>query len=123
MRKKDPKYKKQDLINMIVDMTLNGIPQEEIKQTIMSCGYGPSYYYEVSREAKPLIKEALVNMIENKFEETIVEMEKQYNLALQEKDRKLALDIRKEINKISGLHQATTITNVSIEIPLFPDIK
>ncbi len=123
MRKKDPEYKKQDLINMIVDMTLEGTPQEEIKQTIIGYGYSASYYYEVSKSAKPLIKEALVNIIESKFEETIVEMERQYNLALLEKDRKLALEIRKEINKISGLHQVNIVANVTVEVPLFPDIK
>jgi len=38
------------------------------------------------------------------LEETIAEMEQQYHEALKDKDKRLANDIRKEINKISGLH-------------------
>jgi|694.fasta_scaffold42962_3 hypothetical protein len=121
-RKTNSKYKKQDLIKMIVDWTCEGIPQAQIKTNIMQLGYEISYFYTLHREAKPLIKSALQHIVENKLEETIAEMEEQYKLALEDGDRRLANDIRKEINKISGLHQqkldvttnGDSINNISI---------
>lgn len=121
-RKTNSKYKKQDLIKMILDWTCEGLPQAQIKTNIMQLGYEISYFYDLHREAKPLIKSALQHIVENKLEETIAEMEEQYILALAEQDRKLANDIRKEINKISGLHITKTditsngdsINNISI---------
>lgn len=104
-RKKNAKYKKDDLIRMIVDKACEGLPQQQIKEDIIKLGYGVVYYYELYRDAKPFIKEALVGIAENKLEQTIAEMEKQYNEALNDGDRRLANEIRKEINKISGLHQ------------------
>ena len=104
-RKTNAKFKKQDLVKMIVDWTCEGIPQAQIKTNIMKLGYEISYFYTLHKEAKPLIKSALQHIIENKLEETIAEMEVQYQAALSENDRRLANEIRKEINKISGLHQ------------------
>ena len=106
-RKKKAKYKKDDLIKMIVDRVCEGIPQGQIKKEIMSLdgGYSAVYFYELYRDAKPIFREALKEVAENKLEQTIAEMEVQYQSALEEQDRRLANDIRKEINKISGLHQ------------------
>lgn len=104
-RKKNSELKKQDLIKYIVDWTCEGLPQAEIRRKFMSLGYEISYFYEIHRHAKPIIKGALQHIVENKLEETINEMEEQYKLALDEGDRRLSNEIRKEINKISGLHQ------------------
>ena len=104
-RKKNSELKKQDLIKFIVDWTCEGLPQAEIRRKFLSLGYEISYFYEIHKEAKPIIKDALQHIVENKLEETINEMEEQYKLALDDGDRRLANDIRKEINKISGLHQ------------------
>jgi len=104
-RKKNSEFKKQDLIKFIVDWTCEGLPQAEIRRKFIGLGYEISYFYEVHKEAKPIIKDALQHIVENKLEETINEMEEQYKLALDDNDRRLANDIRKEINKISGLHQ------------------
>ncbi len=104
-RKKNAKYKKDDLIKMIVDKVCSGIPQAKIKEDIMGLGYGPVYFYELYRDAKPIFKEALKGVAENRLEFTIEEMEKRYNEASDDGDKRLANDIRKEINKISGLHQ------------------
>jgi len=104
-RKKNATYKKDDLIKMIVDKVCTGIPQAQIKNDIMDLGYGPVYFYELYRDAKPIFQAALQGIAENRLEATIEEMEVQYTAALSDGDRRLANEIRKEINKISGLHQ------------------
>jgi hypothetical protein len=107
-RKTQPKYKKDDLIKMIVEWVADGIPQATIKDNIKKLGYEISYFYELYRAAKPFVSEALAGIAENRLESTISTMEEQYIAALTEGDRKLANDIRKEINKISGLHITKT---------------
>jgi len=104
-RKKKPKFKKDDLVKMIVDWAIDGIPQAKIKQDILKLGYQISYFYTLYNEAKPIIRETLIEVSKDRLEETIAEMERQYYEALNDGDRRLANDIRKEINKISGLHQ------------------
>jgi hypothetical protein len=106
-RKTKPKYKKDDLIKMIVDKVCEGIPQAQIKQDItgLDDGYSAVYFYELYRDAKPIFREALKGVAENRLESTIEEMEVQYQAALSQSDGRLANEIRKEINKISGLHQ------------------
>jgi hypothetical protein len=104
-RKKEPTYKKQDLLNKIVEMSCSGVSQPEIVQWLLSeGGLQISYCYVLLREAKPTILTTLKDIAKDRLEETIVKMEKMYQEALLSKDKKLALDIQKEINKISGLH-------------------
>lgn len=105
-RKKAPKYKKIDLISKVVDMTTSGVPQPEIKDWLMSEGECKiDYVYQILLAAKPIIMDTLRGIAADRLEETIVKMEKMQQEAIDLKDRKLAVDIQKEINKISGLHQ------------------
>jgi hypothetical protein len=104
-RKKDPKYKKIDLINKIVQMSCNGISQPEVIQWLQSEGECQiSYTYELLREAKPIILDTLRDISKDRLETTIRELEQMYLDAKLSDDKKLALDIKKEINKIAGLH-------------------
>ena len=104
-RKKEPKYKKIDLINKIVQMSTSGWSQPDILDWLNSEGEVQiSYSYELLRQAKPIILDTLKDIAKDRLEETIVKMERMYQEALLVKDKKLALDIQKEINKISGLH-------------------
>lgn len=104
-RKKKPTYKKDDLINMIVEWATSGVSSPEIRQKILKLGYQTSYYYTLYNEAKPIIRETLMDLAKDRLEETISVMEEQYRLSLEEGERRLANDIRKEINRISGLHE------------------
>jgi hypothetical protein len=111
-RKKDPKYKKIDLINKIVQMSCNGISQPEVIQWLQSEGECQiSYTYELLREAKPIILDTLKDISKDRLETTIRELEQMYLDAKLSGDKKLALEIKKEINKISGLyHQSIDVT-------------
>jgi hypothetical protein len=104
-RKKEPKYKKIDLINKIVQMSTSGWSQPDILDWLNNEGEVQiSYSYELLRQAKPIILDTLKDIAKDRLEETIVKMERMYQDALNIKDKKLALDIQKEINKIAGLH-------------------
>ena len=104
-RKKKPTYKKDDLIKMIVEWATSGVSSPEIRQKILKLGYQTSYYYTLYNEAKPIIRQTLMDLAKDRLEETISVMEEQYRLSLEEGERRLANDIRKEINRISGLHE------------------
>ncbi len=104
-RKKKPTYKKDDLIAMIVEWATSGVSSPEIRQKILKLGYQTSYYYTLYNEAKPIIRQTLMDLAKDRLEETISVMEEQYRLSLVEGERRLANDIRKEINRISGLHE------------------
>ena len=104
-RKKTPIHKKDDLIKIIIERFASGVPQARVVQEIIDMGYSIPYFYDLYREAKPLIQETLKGIAENRLETTIIEMENQYQQSLINGDRRLANEIRKEINKISGLHQ------------------
>jgi len=105
MRKKDPKYKKIDLITKVVEMTTSGIPQPDIIDWLKSEGECKiDYCYQVIKAAKPIILDTLKELAVDRLEETIVKMERMYQDAIKDGDKKLALDIQKEINRISGLH-------------------
>jgi hypothetical protein len=104
-RKKEPKYKKIDLISKIVEMSTSGLSQPDILDWLSKEGeVQMSYSYELLRQAKPIILDTLKDLAKDRLEETIVKMERMYQDAINIKDKKLALDIQKEINKIAGLH-------------------
>lgn len=104
-RKRDPKYKKIDLINKIVEMSCSGVSQPEILVWLKSEGECQlSYSYELLREAKPIILETLKDISKDRLETTIRELEQMKMDAKLSGDKKLAIEIQKEINKISGLH-------------------
>jgi hypothetical protein len=104
-RKKEPTFKKQDLINKIVEMSCSGISQPEIMNWLLSTGgLQISYCYVLLREAKPIILDTLKDISKDRLETTIRELEQMYFDAKLSGDKKLALEIKKEINKISGLH-------------------
>jgi hypothetical protein len=104
-RKKEPKYKKIDLITKVVEMTTSGISQPEVKRWLMEEGECKiDYVYQVLNDAKPIILETLKGIASDRLEETIIKMEQMQQEAIDLKDRKLAVEIQKEINKISGLH-------------------
>jgi hypothetical protein len=101
MRKVNATYKKIDLINMIVNWVSTGVPQNDIINNLVELEYSVVYAYQLIAEAKPIVYAALKDISEGRLVETIAKMEKMYS---ETKDKKLRLEIQKEINKISGLH-------------------
>lgn len=105
-RKKDHEWKKQDLINKTVEMSVSGHSQQEILKWLqVTGGCGIVWAYEIIKLSKPIINEALKDLATDRLERTIAELELQKWNAKAANDRRLVLEIQKEINKISGLHQ------------------
>jgi hypothetical protein len=104
-RKKDPKWKKIDLITKVVEMTCSGVSQPQIIDWLKSEGECKiDYCYQILKDAKPIILDTLKDISKDRLEMTITKLEKMYENAENLGDKKLALEIQKEINKIAGLH-------------------
>lgn len=103
-RKKDPEFKKEDLIKMVVEWTAQGVTRARQIQYIKEMNYGVDYAYQLFRDAKPIINEVLKDIGKDILEETISELRRMKLEAEEVEDRVLALNIQKEINKIAGLH-------------------
>jgi len=118
MRKKDPKYKKQDLINKIVEMSCKGVLQPEIINWLMTEGQCKiAYCYDLLRESKSLINDTLKELSKDRLEKTIADLEHMMWEAKKSGDKKLQLEIYKEINKITGIGtQKVDITTGGKEI-------
>ena len=103
-RRIEPKFKKADLIKKVVEFYSEGKSQHEIIKWLMTeGGIEIAWCYVILREAKPLVVETLKDIAKSRLEITINELEKMKEEA--KGDKKLILDIQKEINKISGLYQ------------------
>lgn len=122
-RKLQPQYKRADLIREVVNMFASGQSQYEILQWLGTEGEcSISYSYDVLREAKPIIVETLRGISKERLEMTINELEKTKTEAKLFGDKRLALEIQKEINKISGLYaDKVDITTGGKDLP--SDIK
>lgn len=102
-RRIEPKFKKADLIKKVVELYASGKSQHEIIKWLMTeGGIEIAWCYVILREAKPLVVETLKDIAKSRLEITINELEKMKEEA--KGDKKLILDIQKEINKISGLY-------------------
>ena len=105
-RKKNATWKKTDLIAKVVEMSCGGESQQEILRWLQVVGEcGIDWAYTIIREAKPLINNALTGLAEERLNITIAELERQKYDAKTGGDKRLVLEIQKEINKIGGLHQ------------------
>jgi len=104
-RKKDPEFKKEDLIKLVVQWTATGVNKARQLKNIQEMGYSPEYGYQIFRDAKPLINEVLKDIAKELLEETLTELRRMKMEAEDNKDYHLTLMIQKEINKISGLDQ------------------
>jgi hypothetical protein len=89
---------------MIVEWKAEGQMHNTVIANIKELGYSIDYAYALLREAKPLILETLKDLAKDRIETTIAELETMKFNAMQVEDLNLALQIQKEINKITGLH-------------------
>jgi leucyl aminopeptidase (aminopeptidase T) len=106
MEQNGGKYKRDDLIQVIVKMR---IEKQCSIRTVLSflmndLGYAQSYAYELIREAKKYVAEIYKDNNVGSLEEAIAELEEQREVAKIEKNRKLVLDISREIYKLKQLY-------------------
>lgn len=103
--------KTEDLINGVVKMKIeNGASNKTILDFLQKdMGYGLTYSYEIIKKARVKIQQIWDKNAEAHLEEAKGQLEEMLEGALSDKNIKLALQIRQEINKLMGLYAAEKI--------------
>ena len=98
-------FKKEDIINEIVQMRLTDMASVKtcLEYLNKTYGYKQTYSYEIIGEAQKEIKAYYANMNMSALEESIGQLENLAQEAKSAKLYKLAFEIRKELNNIEGL--------------------
>jgi excinuclease UvrABC nuclease subunit len=124
-RRKNPKYKKQDLIQKIVEMSCNGENQQVIFDWLKTEGQiSQSACYKFMKEAKPIINETLSELYKDDLDRSIRELEREAQEAKNNEEYRLAFDIRKQIHKLKGIDtQSIDITSKGDKINQIEVIK
>jgi hypothetical protein len=111
------KINREDLIQILVKRRLEDkMSNYQMIDFIMTnYGYKQAYAYEIAREARLKIADMYKDWSEKLLEQTIGELEAQRREAKKANDRKLVLEITKEINKITGLYVERVEHSGSVE--------
>lgn len=106
------KYKKEDVIDAVVKMRIEkGSSTKTILQNFLmgELGYKQAYSYELLQEARKKIKEIYSLTNAELANEALGHLESMFEDAIKAKNIKLALEIRKEISKLTGVYAADRI--------------
>jgi hypothetical protein len=124
------KYKKEDIIDAIVKMRIEkGASSKTIIQEFLmeQLGYKISYSYTLYQEARQKIVELYNTQNSELANEALGQLESMLEDALKAKNMKLALEIRKEISKLTGLYAAqkidVSVVQYKAKFPGFDDNK
>lgn len=106
------KYKKEDIIDAIVKMRIEkGSSTKTIIQEFLmgQLGYKISYSYVLLQEAREKIVSLYNTQNKELANEALGHLESLYEDAIKGKNIKLALEVRKEISKLTGLYAAQKV--------------
>jgi hypothetical protein len=124
------KWKRADIIDAIIKMRIEkGVSTKTILNDFLmgELKFKQSYSYVLLQEARENIKKIYQTTNEALANEALGHLESLYEDAIKDKNKKLALEIRKEINKLVGAYAAEKVEvsgNVNIEtIKLIEVIK
>lgn len=100
------KYKKQNIINTLIEMrTKKSMGVKSLLDYLMNdLGYAQAMAYNYIRDANETIKEIYQHNNIGLVESTISELEYVLQYAKESNNHKLWLEIKKEINKITGVY-------------------
>jgi hypothetical protein len=102
-----PTYDREFLVKKIAMMKIKGKSTYFILEFLQNdIKMGQTTAYEVIRDAQKVINEMQLTEIETAFSEAIAQLEELYEST---SDKKLRLEIRKEISKMRGLYAAQEI--------------
>jgi len=104
-------YKTDDIINSIVRMKVEkGASNKTILEFLQNdLGYKNSMAYDLLRDARKRIQLIWDKNYEAHLEESKGQLEEMLEKAFKDKNMKLALAIRQELNKMMGLYQAEKV--------------
>lgn len=110
--------KTEDLIDDLVEKYIKeGFSRLDLVAYLMNeLGYKTSYAYELIRMANKKIEDVMKETISDKFTMSLTLLQQQYHRAVKNKNDRLALEIVREINKISGLYKENVQLNGDIRI-------
>lgn len=111
------KWKKEDILDAIVKLRIDkGASTKSIIQGFLmgELGYKQSYAYTLFREARAMIVELYNTQNKELANEALGQLEDLYERAIKDKNYKLALEIKKEINKLTGAYEAEKV-NISLD--------
>ncbi len=106
------KYKKEDIIDAIIKMRIEkGASTKTILQDFLmgELKYKQSYSYTLLQDARKEIVKLYSTKNEELANEALGQLESMYEDAIKQKNIKLALEIRKEISKLTGLYAAEKV--------------
>lgn len=105
-RKGKSKYTKDELTQIITKMMIKEKKtQVDIFNWLQNdLGYKDKWCYSLVSQAKKKMSEIYKEETKDLLEIAIYELEEQRKIAFENNDRRLVLDISKEINKIKGLY-------------------
>lgn len=106
------KYKREDIIDSIVKMRIEkGASTKTIIQDYLmgQLKFGQTYAYDLLKAAREKIVKIYETQNVSLANEALGHLESMYEDAIKQKNNKLALEIRKEMNKLTGLYAAEKI--------------
>ena len=106
------KYKKEDIIDAIVKMRIEkGASTKTILKDFLmgQLKYKQAYSYELIQEARKEIVKLYSTKNEELANEALGQLESMLEDAIKAKNIKLALEVRKEISKLTGLYAAEKV--------------
>lgn len=105
-RKGSGKYSKADLVQIIVKKKVDdkASPHTLLTFLMNEMGFKMAYAYEIMRMANDYIKAIWEKNVTDAMADAMADLLSQEEDAKRRKDNRLALEIRKEINKIQGLY-------------------
>ena len=106
------KYKKEDIIDAIVKMRIEkGASTKTILKDFLmgQLKYKQAYSYELLQEARKEIIKLYSTKNEELANEALGQLESMLEDAIKAKNIKLALEVRKEISKLTGLYAAEKV--------------
>lgn len=119
------KHKRADIIDALVKMRIDkGASSKTIIQDFLmgELGYKQSYAYDLYQQARVKIQQLYDSKNEQIANEQLSRLESLYEDAVKAGEKKLALEINKEINKLTGVYAAEKIEITSNEIKFKFDV-
>ncbi len=114
--------KKSDIVEELIKLRLeqNWSTHSLVEYTKEKYGYKQTYAYEIIKDVRDYMASLQKDWAFNALEQQLTELENQLERAKQFNERKLILDITKEINKLKGLYVEKvehSITTYSVKLP------
>lgn len=105
------KWKREDIINAIIKMRVEEMATTKtiIDFLMNDLHYGQTYAYELIKDSREKIKKLYDTNNIAVLEEALAHLEEMLEMAKREKNRKMQLEVRKEINKLLGLYAAEKV--------------